>query len=176
VTPAPRAVVVSGVSGAGKSAIGAAVAQHLGLAFVDADDLHPAVNKAKMARGLPLDDVDRAPWLTAVTGAAARGDAVVACSALRRAHRDRLRAGAPGAFFVQLVVSRAELERRVRERSHEFMSPSLLDSQLATLEPLAPDEPGIRVPADTGLADVVKAVVAALSRVARYAGSGCTSE
>ena len=174
-TAARRAIVVTGVCGAGKSAVGAAVADRLGLAFVDADDLHPASNKAKMARGLPLDDADRMPWLDAVATAAAGGDAVVACSALRRRYRDRLLAGVPGAYFVQLDVSRAELERRLQERSHEFMPPSLLDSQLDTLEPLAPDEPGVRVPADTGLADVVTTVVTALSRVAQYAGSGRSS-
>ncbi len=160
---APRAIVVSGASGAGKSAVGAAVAERLGWPFVDADDLHPAANKAKMARGIPLDDADRMPWLDAVAGAAATRNAVVACSALRRLHRDRLRAGVPGVFFVQLEVSRAELERRVRERSHEFMPPTLLSSQLATLEPLAPDEPGVRLAADVPVADVVTAVVGHLT-------------
>jgi len=154
-----RAIVVTGVCGAGKSAVGAAVADRLGLPFIDADDLHPAANKAKMARGVPLDDADRMPWLDAVAGAAATGDAVIACSALRRLYRDRLRAGLPDVFFVQLDVSRAELERRVRERSHEFMPPTLLTSQLATLEPLAPDEPGVRLPGDAPLVEVGAAVV-----------------
>jgi gluconokinase len=163
-----RAIVVTGVCGAGKSAVGAAVAGRLGLPFIDADDLHPTANKAQMARGVPLDDADRMPWLDAVAGAAATGDAVVACSALRRLHRDRLRAGLPDAFFVQLDVSRAELERRVRERSHEFMPPTLLSSQLATLEPLASDEPGLRLPADAELDDVVTAVVRELPQ---YSGS-----
>nr|WP_281283439.1 gluconokinase, GntK/IdnK-type [Modestobacter excelsi] len=151
--------MLSGVCGAGKSAVGAAVADRLGVPFIDADDLHPAANKAKMARGLPLDDADRSPWLDAVAGAAAAGASVVACSALRRRYRERLLEGVPNAFFVELDVSRAELERRVRQRSHEFMSPDLLDSQLATLQPLASDEPGLRVAADDPLTDVVRAVL-----------------
>lgn len=170
-TQGPRAIVVTGVCGAGKTAVGAAVAERLGLPFIDADDLHSAANKAKMARGVPLDDADRTPWLDAVAGAAASGDIVVACSALRRLYRDRLRAGVPGAYFVQLDVSRLELERRVGERSHEFMPPSLLDSQLATLEPLAPDEPGVRVHADAPVADVATTVVRALGAAPQYPGS-----
>ncbi|MCP1372762.1 gluconokinase [Dyella lutea] len=141
---APLALVVMGVSGSGKSHVGAALAAALGAQFLDADDLHPEANLHKMAAGTPLDDCDRMPWLDAVAawiGAGrARGEAgVVACSALRRRYRDRLRAAAPDLGFVHLAVPRDELARRMRERRH-FMPPSLLDSQLATLEPPAADE------------------------------------
>ncbi len=157
-----QTVVVMGVSGAGKSAVGAAVAAATGRRFLDADDLHPAANKAKMAEGHPLTDEDRWPWLDRVAAAAAGPDTVLACSALRRVYRDRLRAGVGDIAFVELDVSRDELRRRLAARQHEFMSPTLLDSQLATLEPLQPDEPGVRVPADAAFDDVVTAVAAAL--------------
>ncbi|WP_158862104.1 gluconokinase [Leifsonia sp. AG29] len=141
----PPVIVVMGVSGAGKSTFGAALAASLGRAFLDADDLHPAENKAKMAAGIPLDDADRAPWLAAVSAAAREAaPVVVACSALKRAYREAILSDAPGACFVELVVPRAELKRRLAQRTHEFMSPALLDSQLATLEPLGADEPGLR--------------------------------
>ena len=158
-TAGPPVVFVMGVSGAGKSRIGSSVASQLGLPFIDADDLHPAANKAKMAEGRPLDDSDRWPWLDAVAdAAAAAGEAVVACSALRRRYRERLLAGVAGAVFVQLDVSRAELEHRLTQRAHEFMPPALLDSQLATLEPLAPDENGVRIDADRTAEEVATTI------------------
>ncbi|HEU4670183.1 MAG TPA: gluconokinase [Dyella sp.] len=141
----PPALVVMGVSGSGKSHVGAALAAASGSRFLDADDLHPPANLRKMAAGTPLDDADRTPWLDAVAAwIAARqaGDegCVVACSALRRAYRDRLRAGVPQTLvFAHLDVPRDELARRMRGRRH-FMPPSLLDSQLATLEPPTADE------------------------------------
>jgi gluconokinase len=153
-------VVVMGVSGAGKSAIASALAARLGVAYIDADDLHPAANQEKMRAGHPLDDEDRWPWLDIVAAHAREaGTPIVACSALRRIYRDRLRAGAPGTVFAELVVSRAELERRLGERHHEYMPATLLDSQLSTLEPLQADEPGARIDADPGEDDVVTAIL-----------------
>lgn len=162
---AVQTVVVMGVSGAGKTAVGAAAAAAVGRRFLDADDLHPQRNRDKMAAGHPLTDEDRWPWLDRVADAAAGEPTVVACSALRRVYRDRLRERVPGhrtIAFVELDVSREELERRLAARSHAFMPASLLDSQLATLEPLQPDEPGLRVSADGPLDQVVAAVAAAL--------------
>jgi gluconokinase len=127
-------VVVMGVSGAGKTTIGRALAAALGWPFVEADELHPAANVAKMARGEPLDDADRAPWLDAVAARMrALGDGVVACSALRVRYRDVLRIR-DDVRFVLLEVPEAELERRVAARKGHFMPASLLPSQLATLE------------------------------------------
>lgn len=167
--PLPGAIVVMGVSGAGKSTFGAALAEALGRSFVDADDLHPAANKAKMAAGTPLTDDDRAPWLDAVAAAArAREPVVVACSALKRGYRDRLAAGAPSIAFVELDLTREELERRLGGRRHEFMPATLLDSQLATLEPLQADEPGIRLdygraePADESVRRAIRALEGAV--------------
>ena len=136
-------VVVMGVSGAGKSTVGALLAHRLGLPYADGDDFHSQANKQKLSSGVPLDDRDRAPWLAEV-GAwlAAQGAAVVACSALKRSYRAQLLAAAPRAQFVYLRGERALLERRVKARTHHFMPVSLLDSQLATLEPLEADEPG----------------------------------
>jgi gluconokinase len=157
-------VVVMGVSGAGKSAIASALAARLDVPYLDADDLHPAANKEKMRAGHPLDDEDRWPWLDRVAAEArAAGTPIVACSALRRVYRDRLRAGAPGTVFVELDVARTELERRLGGRHHEYMPATLLDSQLATLEPLQPDERGARIDADPGEDEVVTALLAALS-------------
>ncbi|MBW9093462.1 gluconokinase [Microbacterium jejuense] len=152
-----------GPAGSGKSLIGAELAARLGLPFVDADDLHPAANVAKMAAGTPLDDDDRMPWLD-VVGAVLRDHAdgaVVACSALARRYRDRIRAIAPDAWFVELRVDRGELARRMTTRDH-FMPSTLLDSQLDALEHLGADEAGAAVVNDGEPAVVVERIRAAL--------------
>jgi len=152
-------IVVMGPSGCGKSTVGSALAEALGARFVDGDDLHPPENVAKMSAGVPLDDDDRVPWLRTV-GATLHGEdrIVVACSALRRVYRDAIRAEAPDAFFAELVVDRALLAERLSARTDHFMPPSLLDSQLQTLEPLAADELGIRVPASLGLDQEIRVI------------------
>lgn len=156
-------VVVMGVSGSGKSLIGAGLAAATRRTFVDADDLHPAANIDKMALGEPLDDADRAPWLDAVGGVLALGGVVVACSALRRAYRDRLRALAPGTVFVELAADPALIRERMAARQDHFMPLALLDSQLAALEPLGADERGLRLDAAGDPRSVVAAGVAALA-------------
>ncbi|MEN2738525.1 gluconokinase [Microbacterium sp. X-17] len=170
--PAP-AVVVMGVSASGKSTVGAALARDLGVPFVDGDDLHPAANVAKMSRGVPLDDADRMPWLDAIGArlaeAAGHGGLVVACSALKRAYRDRLRAAAPTTVFVHVWADPETLVRRATARTGHFMPASLLVSQLATLEPLAVDEPGAVFDVSAGDADRVAADAARW--VAQHAGS-----
>lgn len=157
-------VVVMGVSGSGKSTVGRAAAGRLGRAFVDADDLHPAANKRKMAAGVPLDDEDRAPWLEAVGERLAAGDVVVACSALRRSYRDALRAHAPQAAFVHLDGTREQLTERLAGRDHEYMPASLLDSQLATLEPLEGDERGMAVPIARDVDELAAAIAATMEK------------
>jgi gluconokinase len=162
-------LVVMGVSGCGKSTVAAALAARItGGVYIDADALHPRANVEKMAAGHPLDDVDRAPWLTAVGRAmadvTARGGVpVMACSALKHAYRLRILAEEPETLFVLLDVDRAELERRMAARKHHFMPPSLLDSQLATLERLGAEEPGFTVHITDSAHDVVESVLARLS-------------
>lgn len=141
----PR-IVVMGVSASGKSSVAIELAHLIGADFIDADDLHPAANVAKMASGIPLDDEDRAPWLAAVGQALSRAEgAVVACSALKRSYRDRLRAVAPGVVFVHLTGSVDLLTKRAQRREGHFMPPALLRSQLDTLEPLEDDEAGVEI-------------------------------
>jgi gluconokinase len=154
-------IVVMGVSGSGKSTVGKGLAEALGCAFVDGDDLHPAANVAKMTAGIPLTDADREPWLRAVGRTlASGGDAgvVVACSALKRSYRDLIRSVAPGTVFAELDGTRELLEERVIRPGH-FMPASLLDSQLATLEPLEPDEGGVRLDIAEPPAELVAAIV-----------------
>ncbi len=134
-----RSVVVMGVSGSGKSTVAEALALRLGARYVDADALHPPANVAKMVAGIPLDDDDRRPWLDAVGAVLAEGGVVVACSALKRAYRDRLRAASPDLVLVHLRGDPALLAARMRGRNH-FMPVTLLESQLATLEPPTADE------------------------------------
>jgi carbohydrate kinase (thermoresistant glucokinase family) len=142
---APLHVVVMGVSGCGKSSIGQGLAQALGLGFIEGDRLHPPANVAKMAAGTPLNDDDRAGWLAAIGARLAQAHAerqglVVACSALKRRYRDGLRSACPGLRFLHLHGAADLLRQRMRARTGHYMPPSLLDSQLATLEPPAPDE------------------------------------
>lgn len=152
-----------GVSGSGKSRIGGTLAARLGLSFRDGDDLHPAGNVDKMAAGQPLDDADRAPWLDAVGQTLRAPGTLVACSALKRAYRARIAAGVGAAVtFIHLDGSRALLAGRLAARQGHFMPPALLDSQLATLEPLSPDEPGFAVSIDAPPEDIVAAICACL--------------
>ncbi|WP_374395898.1 gluconokinase [Tabrizicola sp.] len=155
-------IVVMGVSGCGKSSVGAALSQALGIPYRDGDDLHPAVNVARMRAGEALTDADRWPWLERVAQDLARlAPVIVGCSALRRVYRDRIRAGAGGpVLFVHLAGSREVIAARMAARSGHFMPASLLDSQFATLEPPGPDEAAITVdinqPLDRQVAEILR--------------------
>jgi gluconokinase len=130
-------LVIMGVSGAGKSTVGMLIAGRLGLGFRDADEFHPPANIAKMSAGQPLTDADRWPWLDAIGAhlAAHRATgAVVTCSALKRAYRDRLRAAAAGLRFIHLHGDQSLIAARQAARQGHFMQPSLVASQFATLE------------------------------------------
>jgi gluconokinase len=130
-------VVVMGVSGSGKSTVGRRLATELGVPFVDGDDEHTPEAKARMAQGIPLDDVWRAPWLDrldAILREHVKGGLVLACSALTRAYRRRLARGVPRVSFVALVAPHEVLAERLAARHGHFAGPALLDSQLATLE------------------------------------------
>lgn len=131
-------VIVMGVSGCGKSTIGQLLAHRLGYPFVDADELHPPGNVAKMAAGTPLTDADRRPWLE-LLNKKLRGheNAVLACSALKESYRQILSQGLAECRFVHLRGSMELIRARMEKRRHRFMPASLLESQFATLEPPA---------------------------------------
>ena len=162
-----RVVVVMGVSGVGKTTVGQGVAAALGWTYAEGDDFHPEANVAKMAAGIPLTDEDRWPWLRSI-GAwmsdeiAAGRSAVVTCSALRRSYRDVLREGRPEVLFCHLTADPDLIGERVGHRADHYMPASLLPSQLATLEPLEPDEPGFDLPADRDASVVVAQVLEVL--------------
>jgi gluconokinase len=157
-------VVLMGVSASGKSTVAARLAQRLGWDFAEGDNFHPAANVAKMAAGQPLTDTDREPWLAAVAAwidaeLQAGRQGVITCSALKRSYRDRLRRA--NVRFVYLRVPRAEIEHRLANRPGHFMPASLLDSQLAALEPPGADEAALTVDADD-VEQSVESIVAAL--------------
>lgn len=159
----PPAVIVMGVSGSGKTSVGEAVAARFGMPLLEGDQFHPKANIEKMSSGTPLTDDDRWPWLDAIAAAMrdAPGGVVVTCSALRRVYRDRLRDGAGRrVLFVFLDGSRDTIAARLAARRGHFMPASLLDSQLATLEPPGPGEPGIvRVSLEAPLPEVIAAAI-----------------
>ena len=141
-------LVVMGVSGSGKSTVAELIARQLGWDFAEGDDMHPPANVAKMAAGEPLDDDDREPWLHEVAAWIAahtklERPGVITCSALKRCYRDVLRGDQ--VVFVHLTSTPAELAQRLAGRHGHYMPGSLLASQLATLEPPAPDEQAITV-------------------------------
>ena len=156
-------LVFMGVSGTGKSAVGRPVAQRLGLEWAEGDDVHPPANVEKMRGGTPLTDEDRRPWLEVLHDWTAEHDAAgrstgLACSALRAAYRDVLRRDLPDTVFVHLVGDKELILGRMRSRDH-FMPPELLDSQLATLEPLEPHEHGLVVDVGDPLDIIVENVL-----------------
>lgn len=139
-------IIVMGVSGCGKSTVGALLAERIDAPFLDGDSLHPQRNVEKMAAGIPLDDDDRQPWLEEVSrrfAAAGQDSLIIACSALKQKYRSIIRAQAPDVRFIHLHGTRKLLEERMTARPGHFMPTSLLTSQLQTLEPLTPDEVGL---------------------------------
>ncbi len=155
-------IVVMGVSGSGKSTVGAVLAGRLGVPFEDADDLHPQANIDKMTRGEPLDDDDRWPWLERIGEwlVAHETGGVIACSALKRKYRDQLRHHCHSVEFLHLEGGRDLIERRQASRPGHFMPASLLTSQFATLEPLAPDERGVVVSVAGSVDEIVEGYLA----------------
>ena len=146
---APLHLVFMGISGSGKSTVAEAVRDKLGWEFAEGDDFHPEANVAKMREGIPLTDADRWGWLESLAAWTAERDArgeptIITCSALRRTYREVLRRGGEGTFFVHSTGDKHMILERMNARDH-FMPPSLLESQLDTLEPLHPDEHGMDV-------------------------------
>jgi gluconokinase len=174
--PPPRldqrlALVAMGVSGSGKTYVGTAIAEALNIPFFDGDDLHSPEARAKMTAGIPLNDEDRAPWLDRIGALLADSAAhpqgvVVACSALRRVYRDRLRAAVgPGLRFLFLEGDKALMRARVASRKNHYMPASLVDSQFATLESPEGDGDVVTIPADVKLPDSLEAVIQSLVAV-----------
>jgi gluconokinase len=166
-----QVIVVMGVSGVGKTTVAKGIAAALGWDYAEGDDFHPAANVAKMASGHALTDEDRWPWLRAIGDwmgdeLQAGRSAVVTCSALKRSYRDLLRAGRPGVRFCQLDAVGGLIADRLAHRTGHYMPPSLLPSQLASLEPLQPDEPGVRVSVAAAPDRVVVNALAALGLAA----------
>jgi gluconokinase len=155
----PPLVVVMGVSGSGKTTVGAALAQRLMVPFADADDFHPRANIDKMSAGVPLDDADRRPWLATIASWLAQHAAtggVTSCSALRRAYRDVLAGAAPQVVFLHLHGAPEVIAARVAGRPGHFMPAALVESQFATLEPLQADEHGSLLNVEQPVDDVVR--------------------
>lgn len=158
-------IVVMGVSGSGKSTVGAALAQRLRVAFGDADDFHPPANIAKMSAGHPLDDDDRYPWLETIGQWLAdhHDGGVMSCSALKRKYRDQLRRHCPDVRFLHLTGTPEVIARRQASRPGHFMPATLLTSQFDTLEPLGSDEAGIVIDVDQNIDAIVDAYIATTS-------------
>lgn len=161
-------IIVMGVSGSGKTTVAQGIARVMGRKLAEGDDFHSTANVEKMASGHPLTDDDRWPWLQAIGGWIQHCEedgvsAVVTCSALRRVYRALLRQGRPRVRFCHVETDPPLIADRLAQRTGHYMPPSLLPSQLATLEPLAPDEPGVTVSAADTVDDVIQNACAALN-------------
>jgi len=159
-----------GVSGVGKTTVAKGLSTILGWTFAEGDAFHPGANVEKMASGQPLTDDDRWPWLRSIgdwmSGEITAGrSAVVTCSALRRVYRDLLREGRPEVLFCHLTADPDLVGQRMSHRTDHYMPASLLPSQLATVEPLEPDEPGAAVSTEGEAAEVIARARAALGLV-----------
>ena len=168
--PGPAAVIIMGVSGCGKSTIGALLASQLRWEFEDADWLHPAANVDKMHNGIPLTDEDRWPWLAAIASwidhsRRSGGRAVVACSALKRRYRDVLIGDRPDVRLVYLKGDEALIARRIATRHEHFMPRSLLHSQFEALEEPGPDENPIIVSIEPQPREIVAKILSALNMI-----------
>jgi len=162
-------VLVMGVSGSGKTTVGALLAGQLGWPYAEADSFHPAANIEKMAAGIPLTDADRAPWLAAIgqwidAEVAASRSGVVSCSALKRAYRDQLRAGRSEVKIVYLRGSRELIATRLAARHGHFFRAEMLDSQFAALEEPTPDEGVLIVSIGKSPKEIVEEILAQLGR------------
>ena len=160
-------LLVAGVSGSGKTTVGALLAERLHWRFADGDSFHSAANIAKMHAGIPLTDEDRQPWLLVITAwmderIAAGESAVVTCSALKRAYREELLDGRPEVRMIFLSVDRDEADRRMTARAGHFLTERLLRTQFDALQPPQPDEPGVTIVAsgEESPADTVAAIIA----------------
>ncbi|WP_171151263.1 gluconokinase [Flexivirga aerilata] len=170
-TASSQFVIVMGVSGSGKTTVAKGIAQVMDWLFAEGDDFHPQANVDKMAAGIPLTDEDRWPWLRAIgtwidEHESDGRSAVVTCSALKRVYRDLLREGRPNVRFCHVDVPEDVLKERLAQRTGHYMPPSLLPSQLATLEPLQAGEPGVVVEARGNPAQVLQEVLDGLGLTA----------
>ena len=161
------AVILMGVSGCGKSTFGCFLERELGYAFTDGDDLHPPVNVAKMSRGMPLDDDDRAPWLEAICEhikekLEAETPVVIACSALKIKYRDKLRSATDRLRFVHLMATQEAISKRLSQREGHYMPPDLLPSQFAALESTKEEADVVEVNVEGHLLNVERAVLDAV--------------
>ena len=160
-----KAIVVMGVSGCGKTSVGNALSEALGWPFYDGDDFHPQANIAKMAKGIPLNDTDRQPWLERLhqlilENIEAGRSVIVACSALKAKYRTTLKGGHKDIYFVHLVGSFELIFERMQRRADHYMKAEMLRSQFQTLE--APSD-ALAVPIDQPVEDVVQSIIAGLS-------------
>jgi gluconokinase len=165
--PATTTIVVMGVSGSGKTSTARELQRQLGWEYVEGDDLHPPENVEKMRSGTPLDDDDRWPWLRRIAALIGEHEAagtslVLTCSALKRSYRDLLCDGHPSVWFAHANTSEHTLVERLEQRRGHYMPPSLLRSQLDTLEPLDDDEPGAVVPGEGSVEETVSDLLSEL--------------
>ncbi|HEU4329487.1 MAG TPA: gluconokinase [Lapillicoccus sp.] len=163
----PDIVIVMGVAGSGKTTVAKGIAASMHWVFAEGDSFHPAANVEKMHSGIPLTDEDRWPWLRLIGDwmseqEAAGVSSAVTCSALRRVYRDLLRENRPSVRFCHITSPQATIADRLDHREGHYMPPSLLPSQVATLEPLGPDEPGVTVSGEGTEAVVLDRVLDAL--------------